>query len=216
MPVTYFRDFLRDIAERTETAMPQRQVFAVCRLALQAQAQRDPLHGAASVIGMAVIGLGNALQPHARGLVDLADRVRVVWAAARSQARLQDAADRYGFPTTTDIARAIADPRGRCGADADAGQRPSADRGGRIRRRQARAVREAAGGCRRTRPSVWSRQDAGRTVDLGICLQHRFRAGSQRLHAGAGRGCAGQHPGRNDDGPVVATTEPITTNRVVA
>jgi hypothetical protein len=39
MKVTYYRDFLRDIAERTETSMPQRQVFAVCRLALQAQTQ---------------------------------------------------------------------------------------------------------------------------------------------------------------------------------
>jgi hypothetical protein len=36
------------------------------------------------MIGVAVIGLGNALQPHARALVDLADRVRVVWAAAIS------------------------------------------------------------------------------------------------------------------------------------
>ena len=70
----------------------------------------DPLHGEAPVIGIAVIGLGNALQPHARGLVDLADRVRVVWAAASSEARLKDVADRYGFPTTTDVARAIADP----------------------------------------------------------------------------------------------------------
>jgi hypothetical protein len=39
LPVTYYRDFLRDIAERTETAMPQHQTFAVCRLALRAQAQ---------------------------------------------------------------------------------------------------------------------------------------------------------------------------------
>ena len=39
LPVTYYRDFLRDIAERTETAMPQRLTFNVCRLALQAQAQ---------------------------------------------------------------------------------------------------------------------------------------------------------------------------------
>jgi predicted dehydrogenase len=39
LPVTYYRDFLRDITERTETAMPQRQTFAVCRLALRAQAQ---------------------------------------------------------------------------------------------------------------------------------------------------------------------------------
>ena len=39
LPVTYYRNFLQDIANRTETAMPQRQVFNVCRLALQAQAQ---------------------------------------------------------------------------------------------------------------------------------------------------------------------------------
>jgi predicted dehydrogenase len=39
LPVTYYRNFLRDTAERTETAMPQRQTFAVCRLALRAQAQ---------------------------------------------------------------------------------------------------------------------------------------------------------------------------------
>jgi predicted dehydrogenase len=38
LPVTYYRDFLHDIVHRTETAMPQRQVFNVCRLALQAQA----------------------------------------------------------------------------------------------------------------------------------------------------------------------------------
>jgi predicted dehydrogenase len=39
LPVLYYRDFLRDIVERTETAMPQRLTFSVCRLALQAQAQ---------------------------------------------------------------------------------------------------------------------------------------------------------------------------------
>ncbi len=38
LPVTYYRNFLSDIANRTETAMPQRQTFAVCRHALQAQA----------------------------------------------------------------------------------------------------------------------------------------------------------------------------------
>ena len=39
LPVTYYRDFLTDIANRTETVMQQRLVFTVCRLALQAQAQ---------------------------------------------------------------------------------------------------------------------------------------------------------------------------------
>ena len=33
----YFRDFVRDVTDRTETAMPQRHVFTVCRLALEAQ-----------------------------------------------------------------------------------------------------------------------------------------------------------------------------------
>ncbi|MEJ0019368.1 MAG: Gfo/Idh/MocA family oxidoreductase [Acetobacteraceae bacterium] len=39
LPVTYYRNFLDDIANRTDTAMPQRQTFRVCRLALRAQAQ---------------------------------------------------------------------------------------------------------------------------------------------------------------------------------
>ena len=37
-PLTYFRAFLADVRERTETAMPQSHVFAVSRLALEAQA----------------------------------------------------------------------------------------------------------------------------------------------------------------------------------
>jgi predicted dehydrogenase len=38
LPVTYYRDFLRAIADRAPAAMQQEHVFAVCRLALQAQA----------------------------------------------------------------------------------------------------------------------------------------------------------------------------------
>lgn len=38
-PVSYFRDFVADVANRTETAMPQRHAFTVCRLALEAQAR---------------------------------------------------------------------------------------------------------------------------------------------------------------------------------
>ena len=36
--LTYFRAFAADVAARTETAMPQAHVFAVCRLSLEAQA----------------------------------------------------------------------------------------------------------------------------------------------------------------------------------
>lgn len=40
-PLTYFRAFAADVANRTETAMPQQHVFTVCRLALQAQARAE-------------------------------------------------------------------------------------------------------------------------------------------------------------------------------
>jgi len=39
LPVTYFRDFVADVTNRTETAMSQHQAFTVCRLALEAQAR---------------------------------------------------------------------------------------------------------------------------------------------------------------------------------
>lgn len=40
-PVTYYADFAADVANRTETVMPQRRVFTICRLALQAQARAE-------------------------------------------------------------------------------------------------------------------------------------------------------------------------------
>jgi len=39
VPVTYFRDFVSDLAARTTTTVPQAHVFTVCRLALEAQAR---------------------------------------------------------------------------------------------------------------------------------------------------------------------------------
>jgi predicted dehydrogenase len=133
------------------------------------------------VIGVSVIGLGNALQPHARALVDLAGRVRVVWAAARSEARLKDTADRYGFSTTTDIARAIADPA----VDAVIILTPA---------NAHLPIAEAAFAAGKhvlcEKPLEASLEcgeqiiAAGHRADrrLAICLQHRFRLGSRRLH----------------------------------
>lgn len=40
-PLTYFRAFAADVANRSETSMPQRHVFTVCRLALEAQAKAE-------------------------------------------------------------------------------------------------------------------------------------------------------------------------------
>ncbi len=181
LPVTYYRDFLRDIAERTRNRHAAAADVQRLPARVAGAGSGAPLHGEAPVIGIAVIGLGNALQPHARALVDLADRVRVVWAAASSETRLKDVADRYGFPTTTDVARAIEDPA----VDAVMVLTPANAHlpiaRGRVRRRQARAVREAAGGIDRARRAADRRGTAAHRR-LGICLQHRFRPGSQRLH----------------------------------
>jgi predicted dehydrogenase len=62
------------------------------------------------MIGVAVVGVANGFPPHARSLVDLKDRARVVWAVARTTSRLQPVADEFGFPVTTDLGMALADP----------------------------------------------------------------------------------------------------------
>jgi predicted dehydrogenase len=48
-PLAYFRAFLADVADRTETAVPQAHDFTVCRLALEAQAQAVRLAGPPSL-----------------------------------------------------------------------------------------------------------------------------------------------------------------------
>jgi predicted dehydrogenase len=132
------------------------------------------------VIGIAVIGLGNALQPHARALIDLKDRMRVVWAAASSPVRLAAVAERYGFPTTTDVSRAIEDPA----VDAIIVLTPA---------NAHLPIAEAAFAagkhvlCEKPLEVSIERGEqliaAGRRAKrrLAICLQHRFRPGSRRL-----------------------------------
>ena len=133
------------------------------------------------MIGISVIGLGNALQPHARALVDLADRVRVVWAAASSEARLNAVAERYGFPTTTDITRAIEYPAVVAvllltPANAHLPIAQTAFAAG----RHVLCEKPLEVSIGRGEQLVAAGRRAHRS--LGICLQMRFRPGSQRLH----------------------------------
>jgi predicted dehydrogenase len=132
------------------------------------------------MIGVSIIGLGNALQPHARSLVDLADRARVVWAAATSESRLADVRQRYGFPTTTDVTRAITDPA----VDVVMILAPA-----NVHLPLAEAAFAAGKHVFCEKPLEVSLQRgeqliaAGRRAKrlLGVCLQMRFRPGSRRL-----------------------------------
>jgi predicted dehydrogenase len=132
------------------------------------------------MIRVAVIGLGNALEPHAKSLLDLKDRARVVWAAARSNARTQAVAERYGFPVTTDVTAAIHDPT----VDAVMILAPA---------NAHLPIAEAAFSagkhvlCEKPLETTVARGEqliaAGQRAHrrLGIMLQMRFRPGSQRL-----------------------------------
>ncbi len=133
-----------------------------------------------SRIGVAIVGLGPASQPHARCLQALGDRVEVVWAASRSPERTAAFAATFGVPVTTDIGAAIADPAveavivltppaahlevaERCFA---AGKHVLVEKPLELTVARGRALVEAG-------------RRSGRR--LGIVLQHRFRPASLRL-----------------------------------
>lgn len=140
--------------------------------------------------GIAVIGLGNALEPHARSLLDLAGRVQVVWAAASSTKRLASVTERYGWPVTADTIQAIHDPS----VDAVLLLTPA--------NAHLELAREAfAAGkhvlCEKPLEATLERAEqlvaAGRAAKriLGVVLQMRFRPASRRLHELLGAGLLG-------------------------
>lgn len=129
---------------------------------------------------IAIVGLGMAVTPHAKGLMDLRDTIEVVHAHSPSAARRAAFADRFPFPVTDSI-DAILDDRSveavaiftpanthrdlavRC---AEAGKHVLLEKPVDVTTERAQATVEA---CRR----------AG--VTLGIVLQHRFKPSAQRL-----------------------------------
>src|SRR5262249_33692826 len=58
---------------------------------------------------VAIIGLGMAVTPHARSLLDLCDRVEVAHAFSPSEARRRDFKTRFDFPLAGDLDAVLAD-----------------------------------------------------------------------------------------------------------
>jgi UDP-N-acetyl-2-amino-2-deoxyglucuronate dehydrogenase len=131
---------------------------------------------------IAIVGLGMAVTPHARGLMDLADRIEVVHAYAPSEARRRAFAEKFPFPTCTSLdtileddsveAVAVFTPANthrdialRCAA---AGKHVLMEKPLDIT--TARAV-ELVDACRQS------------GVKLGVVLQHRFRPAGMKLAA---------------------------------
>jgi predicted dehydrogenase len=143
------------------------------------------------LIGVAIIGLGNALAPHAKALLELKDRVRVVHAVARNEAHQRKVTEQYGFPADGDATVAINDP----------------DVGAVIILTPTNAHLEiaeaafAAGKhvlCEKPLDTTVERAErlvrAGRAADrrLSVMLQLRFRAASRRLKQVIESGVLGQ------------------------
>jgi predicted dehydrogenase len=133
-----------------------------------------------SRLGVGIIGLGPAVEPHARSLQELGDRAEVRLAATRSEGRAKSFADRFGFPVTTDIDTVLRDPAisavlvltppashyevgARCFA---AGKHVLVEKP--IETDLSRGEQLVAAG-----------RKSGKR--LGVVLQHRFRPGSLRL-----------------------------------
>jgi predicted dehydrogenase len=131
-------------------------------------------------IPVAIIGLGAACEPHARSLLDLAGRVEVRHAASRSAERTRAFAQRFAFPTTTDIDAVIADPDIRAvfvltppNAHLEVAERCL--RAG----KDVLVEKPLDVSLERAERLVAAARQAKRT--LGVVLQHRFRPASVRL-----------------------------------
>jgi len=142
-------------------------------------------------IRIGIIGLGNAVEPHAKSLLDLKDRVEVVAAASRSEERIRAFAGRFPIPVTTDIEGVLASSE----VDAVWILTPPNS--------HLELVREAARGRKhvllekplditldRAEAIVAGMRGAGLT--LGVTLQHRFRPASLRLKALLDEGALGR------------------------
>ena len=128
----------------------------------------------------AVIGLGMAVTPHAKSLLDLRDRVEVARAYSPTTARREAFAERFGFPVTADLDGIIDDPS----IDYAVLLTPPNARADLVRRLAAAGKhllmeKPVERTTRAAEDIVATAERAG--VTLGIVLQHRFRAVAERL-----------------------------------
>jgi predicted dehydrogenase len=129
---------------------------------------------------IALIGLGMAVTPHAKSLMDLAPRAEVAWAFSRSPERRAAFAARFPFPVTGDLAR-IAEDRS---ISAVAILTPPATHLELARRfaesgKHVLLEKPLEVSTERAETLVSLCRDAG--VTLAVVLQHRFKPAAERL-----------------------------------
>lgn len=139
---------------------------------------------------IAIIGLGMAVTPHAKALLDLKDRCRVVAYAPSAERRAKFEAA-FGLPTTADLDPIFADP----GIAAVGILTPPNTHLDLVRRAAAAGKhilleKPLEITTSRSEQLVEIAERAG--VTLGVVLQHRFRPAGERLRAILDAGALGQ------------------------
>ena len=139
---------------------------------------------------IALIGLGMAVTPHAKSLLDLGDRAEVAWAMSPSAARREAFSARFPFPTTGSLGNILEDR----GITVVAVLTPP--------NTHLEIASQLANGkhillekpldisTSRAERLVAACRDAG--VTLGVVLQHRFKPAAERLAAILRAGALGQ------------------------
>jgi predicted dehydrogenase len=129
-----------------------------------------------------VIGLGMAVTPHAKSLLDLTERVEVAGAYARSAARRESFAQRFPLPVVDQLGAILADPTVDCvmiltppDTHLDLVRRCAAA-GKHILLEKPLEITTA-----RAEQLVAACREAG--VTLGLVLQHRFRPAAMQFAA---------------------------------
>ncbi|MCB2053109.1 MAG: Gfo/Idh/MocA family oxidoreductase [Geminicoccaceae bacterium] len=135
--------------------------------------------------GIGIIGLGMAIEPHARALEDLAGRAPVIAACAPSAERRAQFAERHAFPLVDEVAPILEDPR----IDTVLLATPP-----NARLDLVKALVAAGKNILMEKPAGRTTREAARIVEmcelagvtLGFVFQHRFREASlelaRRLH----------------------------------
>ena len=126
------------------------------------------------------LGLGMAVTPHAKSLIDLKDRVEVAYAFSPSRRATQSSRERFAFPQCERLETILDDrsvdavliltPPNTHLELASASPRPGSTSCSRSRSRSRPRARE----------QLVQRCDA--SVTLGVVLQHRFRPAAEKLH----------------------------------
>ena len=129
---------------------------------------------------LAIVGLGMAVTPHARGLMDLADKIEVVHAFARSETRRRAFGEKFPFPLCDDLETILNDDS----VEAVAVFSPAnthrdiaircAQAGKHVLMEKPLDITPA-----RAEELVAACRKAG--VKLGVVLQHRFRPAGMKL-----------------------------------